>query len=186
MKENPKEYFLSQGFIWNFLDITSSIAVLTFSIAILGQINLGDKILIVGSLSSFLIWIKLFYYLRIFRPTSSFIRMIVEMIKDIRVFLLIFFIGIFAFANFYFIMDKGNKEKVIGFDNASYMDAVIYTYMQSLGELGYDNFEGSSHASLYWGIFFISTVLLTITLLNLLIAIMGDTYDRVQEVAKEA
>jgi len=31
-----------------------------------------------------------------------------------------------------------------------------------------------------------STILLTITMLNLLIAIMGDTFDRVQEVAKEA
>lgn len=112
--------------------------------------------------------------------------MIVEMIKDIKVFLLIFFIGVCAFANFYFIMDKGNKEKVIGFDNASYMDAVIYTYMQSLGELGFDNFEGSDHASLYWSVFFLCTVLMTITLLNLLIAIMGDTYDRVQEVSKEA
>jgi len=39
---------------------------------------------------------------------------------------------------------------------------------------------------LYWAIFFGSTVLLTITMLNLLIAIMGDTYDRVQEVAKES
>jgi len=160
--------------------------VLVFSFAVLDKNSLNDNLLIVGSLASFLIWIKLFYYLRIFRPTSSFIRMIVEMIKDIRVFLMIFFIGIFAFANFYFIMDKGNKDKVIGFEKASYIDAIIYTYMQSLGELGYDNFEDSDHPPLYWAIFFISTVLLTITLLNLLIAIMGDTYDRVQEVAKEA
>jgi len=55
--------------------------------------------------------------------------------------------------------------------------------MQALGELGYDGFGGSEFAGLYWGIFFMSTVLLTITMLNLLIAIMGDTYDRVQEVA---
>lgn len=58
--------------------------------------------------------------------------------------------------------------------------------MQSLGELGYDDFEASNFASLIWSVFFVCTVLMTITLLNLLIAIMGDTYDRVQEVAKEA
>lgn len=68
----------------------------------------------------------------------------------------------------------------------SYVGAVIYTYMQALGELGYDGFGGSEFADLYWGIFFMSTVMLTITMLNLLIAIMGDTYDRVQEVALEA
>lgn len=52
--------------------------------------------------------------------------------------------------------------------------------------MGYDNFEGTKEANFYWVIFFISTILLTITMLNLLIAIMGDTYDRVQEVAKES
>jgi len=70
---------------------------------------------VIGALACFVIWIKLFYYLRIFRPTSSFIRMIVEMFKDIRVFLLIFFIGIFAFANFYYILDQGNPIKIAGY-----------------------------------------------------------------------
>jgi len=55
--------------------------------------------------------------------------MIVEMFKDIRIFLLIFFIGIFAFANFYYILDQGNTEKVVGVYGGSYTGAVIYTYM---------------------------------------------------------
>lgn len=108
------------------------------------------------------------------------------MFKDIRVFLLIFFIGIIAFANLYFILDMGNEEKVVGIQDASFTGALTYTYMQSLGELGYDNFDGSSFPRLYWVIFMGVTVLLAITLLNLLIAIMGDTYDRVQEVSQEA
>jgi len=58
--------------------------------------------------------------------------------------------------------------------------------MQALGEFGFDNYDKSSFADLYWCIFFMSTLLLTITMLNLLIAIMGDTYDRVQEVATES
>ena len=55
-----------------------------------------------------------------------------------------------------------------------------------MGELGNDNFGKSAFPELYWLIFFMSTILLTITMLNLLIAIMGDTFDRVQEVAVEA
>ena len=113
--EEGREYLGSSKFIWNFLDLTSSGAVLFFSFIVLSRSNIGSYFLIIGSLASFLIWIKLFYYLRIFRPTSSFIRMIVEMIKDIRVFLLIFFIGVFAFANFYYIIDKGNSDKLIKF-----------------------------------------------------------------------
>jgi len=85
--------------------------------------------------------------------------MIIEMFKDIRVFLLIFFIGIFSFANFYYILDQGNTEKVVGVFEGSYGGAVIYTYMQALGELGYDGFGSSSFPELYWGIFFMSTVL---------------------------
>jgi len=129
LAKNPSEYFLSQGFIWNFLDLISSLLVLSTSIVVLAALDIGDFILIIGGMASFVIWLKIFYYLRIFRPTSSFIRMIVEMFKDIRIFLLIFFIGIFAFANFYYILDQGNSEKVVGVYGGSYTGAVIYTYM---------------------------------------------------------
>jgi len=102
------------------------------------------------------------------------------MIKDIRIFLLIFFIAIFAFANFYYVIEKGNKnDKVVEDFDGDYGGAIVYTYMQALGELGNDNFGKSAFPSLYWIIFFMSTILLTITMLNLLIAIMGDTFDRV-------
>jgi len=79
--------------------------VISTSFVTLGGLDIGSLILVLGGMASFVIWLKIFYFLRIFRPTSSFIRMIVEMFKDIRVFLLIFFIGIFAFANFYYILD---------------------------------------------------------------------------------
>jgi hypothetical protein len=39
---------------------------------------------------------------------------------------------------------------------------------------------------MFWIFFFMSTFFLQITLMNMLIAIMGDTYDRVVEVAKES
>jgi len=129
LSKNPSEYFLSQGFIWNFLDLISSLLVIATSFVVLAAFDIGDLILIIGGMASFVIWLKIFYYLRIFRPTSSFIRMIVEMFKDIRIFLLIFFIGIFAFANFYYILDQGNSEKVVGVYGGSYTGAVIYTYM---------------------------------------------------------
>ena len=114
MLKDPSEYFMSKGFLWNFLDLISSFLVISTSIAVLGGFDIGRYILVIGGMACFFIWLKIFYFLRIFRPTSSFIRMIVEMFKDIKVFLLIFFIGIFAFANFYYILDQGNDEKVVG------------------------------------------------------------------------
>ena len=111
MVKSYSDYFFSHRFVWNFLDVASSCLVITTSIIVLGFFDIGNAVLVIGGLASFTVWIKLFYFLRIFRPTSSFIRMIVEMIKDIRIFLLIFFIAIFAFANFYYVIEKGNKKE---------------------------------------------------------------------------
>lgn len=44
-----------------------------------------------------------------------------------------------------------------------------------------DGFDGNEYELLLWGLFFGCTILLSIVLLNTLIAIMGDTFGRVQE-----
>lgn len=50
-----------------------------------------------------------------------------------------------------------------------------------LGEFQMDGFEKNINLFLCYMIFIISTIFSQITLLNMLIAIMGDTFDRVQE-----
>jgi len=140
IKANPRDYFLTRRFVWNFLDLSSSSLAIAVGVIILGDFRAGSVVLIMAGLTCFLLWIKLFYYMRIFKPTSSFIRMIIEMFKDIRIFILIFFIAILAFANFYYIIDKGNEEKILGDLDSSYGGAIVYTYMQALGELGSDGF----------------------------------------------
>jgi hypothetical protein len=59
------------------------------------------------------------------------------------------------------------------------MEAFKYVYLQSLGELGFDGYDNSFAPSLYWVFFFASSLFLQITLLNVLIAMMGDTFDRI-------
>ena len=53
--------------------------------------------------------------------------------------------------------------------------------MLMLGEFNMDGFEINLNKGICYGVFIGSTFLSQITLLNMLIAIMGDTYDRVQE-----
>lgn len=97
-------YFTEVTFIWNFFDIFSSIFVLMFSyFEFTGRVK-DETTFIISSLAVFLLWLKLFYFMRLFKPTASFIRMIVDMFVDIQVFLLIFFTGILAFSNAYFIL----------------------------------------------------------------------------------
>lgn len=66
------------------------------------------------------------------------------------------------------------------------MSSIIYVYLQSLGELGSDGYDDHPLGIYFWGYFFFSTVFLQITLLNLIIAIMGDTFDKVMEIRQEA
>jgi len=70
--KNRSEYFLSQGFIWNFLDLLSSILVIATSMHCSRRTWISEELsLVVGGMACFVIWLKIFYYLRIFRPTSS-------------------------------------------------------------------------------------------------------------------
>lgn len=112
--------------------------------------------------------------------------MLMEIIYDIRYFLLVFSIGILAFANFYYLVNLGNMESVQEFNEDTYLNSIIYTYMQALGEFNQDNFEDAVNGAYYWTALLLLTFFLTITLLNLLIAIMGDTFDKVLEVSEES
>jgi len=67
--------------------------------------NSAKEARVVGSIAIFLLWVKFFYFLRIFEPTSAFIRMITQIIVDMGVFAGIYLLAIFAFANAWFVLD---------------------------------------------------------------------------------
>lgn len=60
--------------------------------------------------------------------------------------------------------------------------------MLALGEFGTDNFsaDGSKNSQIVWLLFVAATFLSQITILNMLIAIMGDTFGRVYEQQDQA
>lgn len=140
-----------------------------------------------GSLSLFIAWFNIFYLMRMIKATSFFIKMIQEMIVDILPFLAIFFISILSFTNAFYVMDRATGKDITG---GSYTAASTYMYLTALGEFGWGDMSiehYDSNYEVYFSIlFFLATVLVQIILLNLLIAIMGDTYDRVMEIAEEA
>jgi hypothetical protein len=84
--------------------------VLTFSFVDIMKIDIGYMLFIVAGFAVFFLWMKVFYFFRIFRPTSAFIRMIMEMLFDIKIFLLIFFTGILAFSNAFYVFDLRTNE----------------------------------------------------------------------------
>lgn len=59
----------------------------------------------------------------------------------------------------------------------------LYAYSGALGGFNTDDYDVlNSNSWMLWLLYFISSFLLTVVFLNLLIAIMGDTYDSVMMV----
>jgi len=103
-------------------------------------------------------------FLRILKPTRYFIRMLVQVFKDSIAFILILGLSIFVFSVLMFIEGQGSY----------FSDAVLHSYVTAYGAFdtaGYDSFRTA--------IFLLASAINTLILLNLLLGIIGDTYDRV-------
>ena len=66
------------------------------------------------------------------------------------------------------------------------MSSFIYTFKLGLGDFDTETYENDSNSHLLWVFFIVATLFVQITLLNMLIAIMGDTFDKVMETRLES
>lgn len=189
---NYKEYF-SQ--VWNLSDLVSY--SLCFLVVFLDVFNFNKAVLRpVGSLALIILWIKLFYFLRVYDSTSQLIRMIIEIVNDMRHFMMVLFIGIIGFTSGLYIMQHGLPEYLdpeqtqpnpnYMFVGNTFFNAFIYTYRLTLGDFQLDAFADFEQAFPFeyfflWIIFISGSLFLVIVLLNLLIAIMGSTFERISE-----
>ena len=61
------------------------------------------------------------------------------------------------------------------------IDILINQYLLALGEFNFDGFDSHENNAMVWSIFVLATFFTQITMLNMLIAIMGDTFDKITE-----
>lgn len=88
-------YFLS---IWNLVDVLS--IFLNLLILLFDLINVTESTLIpILACAVLLMWLKLFYFGRIFLSTASVIKMIIAISSDMKYFLLILMLTIAGFGN---------------------------------------------------------------------------------------
>ena len=139
-------------FLWKIIDFCS-LVINAFYIGgeVTNEIS-HHNLQIIGSVAVFIMWIKLFYWMRLFKPFSAFIRMITEIMKDIRVFLVMLIIALSAFANIIYLLninrinsactDDPNcgpiYDSVVGFPP---IDAMIHAYLTGLGDFNKDNYS---------------------------------------------
>lgn len=132
---------------------------------------------------------KLLYYLRGIETTAFLINMLDAIVSDISVivFMLVLLVLLLTFAGAYYILlgDPANKgtEDENGFE--TYFRSFLTTFYMALGEVDAAVFFPSSSKKTVgfaapFLLFF--AFIITIVMLNALIAIMSDTYRSVQEV----
>lgn len=110
IKKIGAKAYLSDG--WNWLDIVSIIMNFIYIISVFSSGDVkghGDEeasfVNVLGSICIFLMYVKFFYWLRLFRPFSAFIRMISEILSDVKVFFIVLLMSLLAFANIIFILN---------------------------------------------------------------------------------
>ena len=173
-------YFSS---IWNIFDLTS--LLMNLAIQVLDLANLPEESLrTITGIAVLLVWLKLFYFGRIFFSTASIIRIIIEITYDMKFFLGVLLLSIAAFGNCFYILQRNNVDNPT-FAGDTWLKAFLYSYIQALGQFDTSVFTGIDK-HLYFTIFFLNTIISMIVMLNMLVAIMGDTFDRVIETAESS
>ena len=159
--------------IWSYLEIAS--LALNFSVVILDIIEeRAENIRVVMVFAALLMWLKLFYLLRVFFTTAFLVRMITEIVRDMKWFVFLFLLSVGAFANTFYILSFNSGEG--HFVEKNFFIALAQSYKMGLGEFEIEDFSTTEY--LLW---FMATLVMLIVMLNMLIAIMGDTFERVQE-----
>jgi hypothetical protein len=89
--------------------------------------------------------------------------------------------GIFGFGTGFYILSNNNvgpdQEKFL----TSFPFSIIYSYRMSVGDFQLDGFDKSEDYVLLWIMFLLCSMFSTILLLNMLVAIMGEAFNRVNE-----
>lgn len=131
-------------------------------------------------------WFKFLYFFRIFKSFGYLTRLIILVIYDMRHFLVVLFITIVAFSDAFLTLSNGNRvEKGQEQFVDGFFDSIIFTYRIILGDFDVTAF-GSVGVFMVYGLFILCTVFNTIIMLNLLIAIISETFTMVKENSENA
>lgn len=164
------------GDIWNYADMLPPIIITLNLVADFffnneKRANLNNFRTSMLAIASIGMWIKIFYFLRIFRSTGFFVNMLLRVIKRSAVFFLLYLLILCSFASSFYIMSPTDSGLIWWLD---------YTYLLGLGEFGmeWDEFTTPSVAQFF---FLFATLLVMIVMLNILIAIVSTAYEEVIE-----
>ena len=104
-----KEHFSSP---YNILDILQLSSTLWITIANLpeGGSAIKETHRVIAAISIFIIWFKLFDWLRLFEETAFYLKLIFKTLSDIGTFIVLFIVGLAMFGSAMFMLQNNDSE----------------------------------------------------------------------------
>lgn len=140
--------------MWNLIDIGSLGTNAAYVYCEITNAVDHNTLQVIAAVALFMMWFKLFYWMRLFKPFSAFIRMITEIIKDIQVFLVMLIIALGSFANVIYVLNLNRIDSCEAglecspiYDSlvmVAPIDAMIHAYLTGLGDFGKDNYSSGN------------------------------------------
>ena len=130
----------------------------------------------------FLLWIRVYYLMRVFQDTAHFITLISQIITDVKTFSIMLVIIGMAFANFYYVIDMGDKAQYVGaYTSNNVVNVLMEMYFISIGNSNTANYSQGENSGIIWTFFILASFIIVIVFMNLLISILSNTLDAVND-----
>ena len=142
------------------------------------------------AVAQLLLWAKVLYFMRAFEGTGVYILTIVHILRDIKSFLLIVSIIIIGFSFAFYVLFQMsdtfiNDTHVMAYSNIAW--SLVSTFnMGVMGDFDTEMFHLQENETILLVLFLTLVSMVTIVLLNLLIALMGSTYERATQQSSAA
>ena len=122
-------------------------------------------------------------------PSGYLVRMITEVINEMRVFLLMLSIVLIAFAETFLRFSQGSGGDAGNGGPAfivNYPDAFVYAFRLSIGDINVSTFNQTVQPVLLWVLWLLCLLMTNVIMLNLLIAIISESFNDVNENSVQA
>ena len=168
--------YLSMLQEWLFIGMTLALVIVNFTGGSDTTFRIIGVFVLMEGYFHFIVLLKLF------DSTAVLVSMVYYIMMAVRVFVCVFLVAIVGFANMFYIMQgvavnlgyPSPSSEIVG-DN--FIMAIITTFRAAFGNFDPSNFvDYGPHRWLLWVIYLSLILLLSLVMLNMIIAIMGDTY----------
>eukprot|EP00968_Pinguiococcus_pyrenoidosus_P012854 scaffold1149_cov236-Pinguiococcus_pyrenoidosus.AAC.13 len=196
LREATQSYVMSQvgelstqaSSIWNWIDLGSAFAAVALGIMTLcgESVRLSATFRLVAAFGAFPIWAKFLGYIKALNlKFATFVMAFFQIARDLRSFVVILLIILLAFANVLFVVLHPRADRRFGDDEAeepfsSVQETMLTSYRMLLGDFEREWFavpddDASRRVAVL--VFVLYLFVMNVLLLNVLIAVVSDSYD---------